>query len=277
MDKHVEIMGIDVVIPVKLVFPQIDKSMIKFTPYKPSILYRYCDHHAATDEEEAEYVEKINEFLSELFCAPGFIDFFVQNNCAITREQISAFLVSANLQLQVPDTSNYYCYDESGCYVLNSRWLYDKRFPPSYNFSFDGVTYELTKQQSAYSAYYMNQQRATCEGTSEWYYLDETDGFGSLFCLACKYLIPEFYKFYKDTDGVDSYYLCEYGVSFEECPGLPEAMEFIEERITKVSFKTFDETSHWQFNSTLFYTNYDEVRSLIKQNRKILQAMSDPC
>lgn len=275
MDKHIEKMEKDVVIPIELVFPQIDKAMITFTPYKPSILYRYCDHHAATDEEEAEYVAIINEFLSELFCAPGFIDFFAQNNCAVTREQISAFLVSANLQLQVPDTSKYYCYDESGYYVLNNSWLYDKRFPPTYHYCFDGVTYELTERQSVYPAYYMNQQRATYEGTSEWYYLNETDGFGSLFCLACKYLIPTFYKFYKDTDGVDSYFLSEYGVGFDECPGLPEALEFIKERITKVSFKTFDETSHWRFNSTLLYTNYDEVRSLIKLYKKTLKEFAE--
>lgn len=265
----------EVAVPVQLSYPTSIDYIIEFVPFEPNILYRYKDHHAATDDEADAYINEVNAFLHKLLSSQKFVDFFVKNNCAISRKQLSLFIESEHLSLIIPDTRQYYCYSEKGFYVLNSSWLYDKRFSPTYHFGYDGISYELTKHQKSYAAYYLNQQASANGNKYEWYSSDESCGLASLICLASKYLVPAFYKFYKDTDGVNSYYLSEYGVCIEDCPGLEAAISSIKDQITKVTLHVSDQTPYDFGYDTLFYTNYEEIRNLIKLNRKEFKQMSE--
>lgn len=262
-------------VSVQLIYPQIDASEIKFIPFKTAILYRYSDHHAANDEEEEMYVGEINTFLFQILQLSSFVDFFIENHCAITINQLENFLEYNRIDLTVPNTRRYYCYEEHGCYVLNSGWFYDKRVTPVYNFSYDGVEYRLSREEKVYLADSMNKRLAILEQNSRWFVDDEESEFGAFVCEASKYLVPAFYKFYKDTDGADSYYLCEYGVGFGDCPGLAEAISQIREQLTKVTFKLSSQTPFDYCDETLIYTGFEEVRDIIKKNKQVFRRMSE--
>lgn len=264
-------------VPVQLIYPEINISEITLIPFHPQVLYRRADAHAASDAEAAIYIDEINAFLSNLFQSPLFLEFFVDNHCALTIEQLSDFIKRNSLGLIVPDTSKYYCYKQTGSCIFNHSWLYDSRVAPIFQFSFDGFSYHLTAQEKVYLNYYMNCQLVEQGGEAKWFVDDEESGFGSLVCEASKYLVPEFYQFFKKTNGADSYYLSEYDISFGDCPGLIEAITEIREQLTRVTFCLSSQTPYDYGDSTLIYTSYGEVREIIKKKRKAFKRASESC
>lgn len=142
------------------------------------------------------------------------------------------------------------------------------------SFEHEGRTYSLNDCEMVFPAYYLNEIVDSMDNsTRRWYYTSEYDGLASLVCKACKYLVPQFYWFYKQTDGVDSTYLCEHGISFDVYPGLVKMIDFIKETITLI--RLIDNKGILHHDYELYYVSYDEVRSIIRKNKSRFAEWAD--
>ena len=233
------------------------------------------DCKRGTTEWENKCLETVNEFFTKLFSVPGFMEFFIENNCRVKLATMQSFLSQKNYKLSFPKSREFYepfgwhwCQCKGGRNApghlqWNNGWLYDKLSAPSITVTVDEKEYHPFSDS-------INCFYGACE---------DNDEFAWRICEASSYNIPYLYAILNSYDH-DMNNLYEQGFTAQEYEPLYAVMKFFES-ILPIYNVIVDEdtptTGTGIYEMHIINMNNANLRELVRKHKKTIKSIVGQC